>query len=79
MLTTYRLNTQELNMAFLRSIQILLPNRDVEITVSVLSSTHQTEDQELLMASRSASFDFLHDEAEDIYSLTDGVPFSDEK
>ena len=74
MLTTYRLNTQELNMAFLRSIQMLLPNRDVEITVSVLSSTHQTEDQEWLMASRSASFDFLHDEAEDIYSLTDGTP-----
>jgi hypothetical protein len=36
MQTTYLLNTQELNMTFIRSIKSLLPNQDVEIKVSTL-------------------------------------------
>jgi hypothetical protein len=80
MQTTYHLNTQELNMTFIRSLKSLLPNQDVEIRVSTLSKNSNIQDTEWLKAiSKSPSFDFLQDEAEDIYSLTDGTPIDYEK
>lgn len=80
MQTTYLLNTQELNMTFIKSLKSLLPNQDVEIKVSTLSKNKSIKDKEWLKAtSQSPSFDFLQDEAEDIYSLNDGTPIVDEK
>jgi hypothetical protein len=79
MQTTYLLNTQELNMTFIRSLKSLLPNQDVEIRVSTLAKNNSIQDKEWLSAtSKISSFDFLKEEAEDIYSLTDGTPI-DEK
>jgi hypothetical protein len=37
-----------------------------------------TEDEWLRAAAANAAFDFLHNPAEDIYSLDDGKPFHDE-
>ncbi len=80
MQTTYLLNTQELNMTFIKSLKSLLPNQDVEIRVSTLSKNKSIQDKEWLKAtSKNPSFDFLQDEAEDIYSLNDGTPIVDEK
>jgi hypothetical protein len=80
MQTTYLLNTQELNMTFIKSLKSLLPNQDVEIRVSTLSKNNTIRDKEWLSAtSKSSSFDFLKDEAEDIYSLTDGNSVDNEK
>jgi hypothetical protein len=80
MQTTYRLNTQELSMAFVQSLKSLLPNQDIEIVVSTLPTTDGITDKGWLQAvSASPSFDFLHDEAEAIYSVTDGAPVNHEK
>jgi hypothetical protein len=68
MQTTYRLNTQELNAGFIESLQRLLPNQDIEITVSTLPKLVNVSERDWLNAvSNSPSFDFLHDEAENIY------------
>ena len=80
MQTTYLLNTQELNMTFIKSLKSLLPNQDVEIRVSTLSKNNNIQDNEWLRATfQNPSFDFLQDESEDIYSLNDGTPIVDEK
>jgi len=80
MQTTYRLNTQELNLAFLRSIKSLFANKEVEITVSTLPKNNAITDNDWVRgAAISPSFDFLHEKAEDIYSLTDGSPIENEK
>ena len=80
MQTTYLLNTQELNMTFIKSLKSLLPNQDVEIRVSTVSKSNSIADDDWVWGtSVSPSFDFLHDKAEDIYSLTDGTPIDYEK
>ncbi len=80
MQTTYHLNTQELNMTFIKSLKSLLPNQDVEIRVSTLSKNNSiTNDDWVWGTAVSPSFDFLHDKAEDIYSLNDGTPIDYEK
>jgi hypothetical protein len=80
MQTTYLLNTQELNMTFIKSLKSLLPNQDVEIKVSTLPKSNSIADDDWIWGtSVSPSFDFLHDKAEDIYSLTDGTPIDYEK
>lgn len=77
--TTYRLNTQELSIAFVQSIKTLLPNQDIEITVKTVSDASTIAEQDWLrgMATNPA-FTFLHEEAENIYSVTDGTPLTDE-
>lgn len=52
MQTTYLLNTQELNMTFVRSLKSLLPNQDIEIRVSTLP-TNKVIDEITLMAESS--------------------------
>jgi hypothetical protein len=80
MQTTYRLNTQELNAGFIESLQRLLPNQDIEITVSTLPKLVNVSERDWLQAvSTNPSFDFLHDEAENIYLLTDGTLIEHEK
>jgi hypothetical protein len=80
MQTTYLLNTQELDMTFIRSIKSLLPNKDVEIRVSTVPKNNSISNDDWVRGtSVSPSFDFLHDKAEDIYSLTDGTPIDYEK
>lgn len=80
MQTTYRLNTQELNMSFLKSIKSLLPNQEVEIVVSTFPKNNAIADDDWVWATAiSPSFDFLREEAENIYSLTDGTPIENEK
>ena len=75
MQTIYRLNTQELTIDFVRSVKTLLPNQDVEITVKPLAQPDGISDQDWLRAAgKSSSFAFLHDEGENIYSITDGTP-----
>lgn len=60
MQTTYLLNTQELNMTFIKSLKSLLPNQDVEIRVSTLSKNNNIQDNEWLRATfQNPSFDFL--------------------
>ncbi len=80
MQTTYRLNTEELSMAFIESIKSLLPNQEVNIVVSTLPTDNVMADKAWLSGlANNPSFDFLTDEAEDIYRLTDGVPVNYEK
>lgn len=80
MQTTYRLNTEELSVAFINSIKSLLPNQEVNIVVSTLPTLNAMPDKAWLSGlTNNPSFDFLTDEAEDIYSLADGVPVSYEK
>ena len=79
MQTTYLLNTQELNMTFIKSLKSLLPNQDVEIRVSIVSKNNIQDKQWLKAISKNPSFDFLQDESEDIYSLNDGNPLDNEK
>jgi HKD family nuclease len=79
MQTTYLLNTQELNMTFIKSLKSLLPNQDVEIRVSTVSKNNIQDKQWLKAISKNPSFDFLQDESEDIYSLNDGNPLDNEK
>lgn len=52
MQTTYLLNTQELNMTFIRSLKSLLPNQDIEIRVSTVPS-NSFIDEITLMAESS--------------------------
>ena len=79
MQTTYRLNTQELSIAFVKSLKVLLPNQEIEITVKTLSEPDDLSEQEWLQAmTTNPSFDFLHNEAEAIYSSTDGTQLTDE-
>lgn len=42
MQTTYRLNTQEISLAFLNSIKNLFGKQDIEITVRPLKSLDET-------------------------------------
>jgi hypothetical protein len=78
MQTTYRLNTQELSIAFVTSLKTLLPDQEVEITVKTLSPADIDEQVWLHSLATNPAFNFLHDEAEDIYSLTDGKPITNE-
>lgn len=78
--TIYRLNTQELNLAWLKSVKSLLPNQDIQITISPLSSERQIDETLWISASlNSPVFDFLNDDAENIYTLQDGIALTDEK
>lgn len=78
--TIYRLNTQELNLAWLKSVKSLLPNQDIQITISPLSSEYQIDETLWTSASlNSPVFDFLNDAAENIYTLQDGTALADEK
>ncbi len=80
MQTTYRLNTQELSMAFVQSLKSLLPDQEVEIVVSTLPKTDPIDDAAWLrVAASSPSFAFLNDESEAIYAATDGTPINHEK
>jgi hypothetical protein len=80
MQTTYRLNTQELSMAFVQSLKSLLPNQEVEIVVSTLPKANYIDEATWLrVASASPSFAFLNDESEAIYTATDGIPMNHEK
>jgi hypothetical protein len=77
--TTYRLNTEELSIAFVQSLKTLLPNQDIEITVKTLSDADTITDQDWVRTiAQNPAFTFLHEEAENIYSITDGTPLTDE-
>jgi hypothetical protein len=54
MQTTYLLNTQELNMTFIRSLKSLLPNQDVEIRVSTVPSNNFIDEITLMAESSLA-------------------------
>ena len=80
MQTTYRLNTQELNVTFIESLKSLFVNQEVEVTVRPVLETSYIHDSDwVYQTAISPSFDFLNEDAEDIYSLNDGKPFTDEK
>lgn len=51
----------------------------VEVLVLFRDDPEIDEQEWLLNASKSPSFAFLHDPEEDIYSLSDGKPFTDER
>lgn len=78
--TTYRLNTNDLNMAFVNSLKSLFNNQDIEVTVRPVPDTKDIANSDWLKeAGKNPAFDFLHDESENIYSLNDGKPFINEK
>ena len=52
------------------------PSR-VRVIILVEGEQAISEEEWLLAAAASPSFDFLRDQAEDIYSITDGKPFND--
>ena len=54
---------------------VLAPDRS---TTVVASAAEPDEDEWLRAAASSPSFAFLRDEAEDVYSPTDGKPFDDQ-
>lgn len=59
MQTTYRLNTQELNMTFLRSLKSLFANQEVELIVRPINESSQIQDSEWIKAiSSNPAFDF---------------------
>ncbi len=48
---------------------------DVSVVLPIVQETVEMTDKELLLLmSQSKAFDFWNDEAEDIYSLSDGEP-----
>ncbi|MBW6533639.1 MAG: hypothetical protein K0B11_01390 [Mariniphaga sp.] len=53
--------------------------KNVRILILVDEDNNETEEEELWLKaiSQNPAFDFLKDESEDIYSLTDGEPFND--
>lgn len=52
----------------------------VDLDIISLKPTYSDDDTTWLnMAASSPSFAFLHDEAEDIYTATDGIPMNHEK
>lgn len=78
--TTYRINTQDLNLAFLKSIKNLLPNKEVEITVKTINKSKEIDNLLWLkVLENNPVFDFLQDKDEDIYSISDGSPLKNEK
>lgn len=78
MTTTYRLSTKEIDNEFLESVRLLYSNREVEITIKEIGS--DIDDNDWLSATlKNEAFHFLNEEEEDIYSLDDGKPVSDEK
>ena len=78
MQTIHRLNTHELNMAFIKSLKSLFTNQDIEIVVkSVSSPLNDAVWAEAI--TKNPSFGFLNDDAEDIYTITDGKPLINEK
>ena len=48
---------------------------DVRVLVLVPNDAELTDDNWLAAQAQNPAFDFLHDEAENVYSATDGVPF----
>ena len=80
MQTTYRLNTQEINSGFVKSIKALFGNQEVEINVKTTIVDHPMNEKEWLTGmSKNPSFDFLHEEPENVYSLEDGIAIVNEK
>ncbi len=51
--------------------------RRVRVIVLYAADEESNETEWLQAAANNAAFDFLKDEAEDIYSVADGVPFRD--
>ena len=73
--TTFQLHARELDADFLNKIKQLFRDSELEITVK----TVDLKDKEWLRSlSINAAFDFLLDEAEDIYKLDDGKPLENE-
>ena len=56
----------------------LMGPRRVRVLILVTEEQEITEDEWLRVAAANAAFDFLHNPAEDIYTLDDGKPFHDE-
>lgn len=80
MQTTYRLHTQEINADFIMSLKTLFKNQEVEITVKPAFELNPLSNNDWIYGTaKNPSFDFLHDEAEDIYTINDGKPVVDEK
>jgi hypothetical protein len=74
--TIFRLNTTELSTDFVKSIKTIYKNQQVEIIVREIPS--ELADWQKAVSSNPV-FDFLHDEAEGIYSVTDGKAFNHEE
>jgi hypothetical protein len=49
MQTTYRLNTQEIDMAFMKALKTLFNNQEVEITVKSVLGTEQLKRQKAML------------------------------
>lgn len=73
--TTFRLNSDELTIDFLNSIKTLFQDQKVEITVKNIDLSDADWSKSL---TTNPTFDFLLEEAEDIYSLSDGKAPADE-
>lgn len=73
--TTFRLETDELTIDFLNSLKVLFQNQKVEITVKSIDLLDAEWSKSL---TSNPTFDFLNDEGEDIYSLSDGKAPADE-
>lgn len=63
----------------LRLDQPLPPDSPHRVRIIVLwpEDTEANEQEWLHAAARNSAFDFLHHEAEDVYSASDGWPFGD--
>ena len=55
-----------------------LKEKKVKVIILIAEEVEETEDQQWLSAmANNSAFDFLHDDQENIYSLTDGKPLHD--
>ena len=59
---------------------LLMREKKVKVIILVADTEDETDEQLWLKAAASnPAFDFLHDEAEDIYKPTDGQPLQNER
>ena len=65
-----------------KNIAVKYLNKSVRLFILLQDNEKDTDDIDeqlwLKIVSKNSAFDFLHDEDEDIYSITDGKPFNNE-
>ena len=67
-------------MTFVKSLKSLFANQEIEVIVRPIHDFSLIHDSDwVFQTTNSPSFDFLNDEAENIYTLADGKPLIDEK
>ncbi|MDQ2997565.1 MAG: hypothetical protein M3R61_10980 [Chloroflexota bacterium] len=69
---------QERRLVLDEPLPITGPSR-VRVIILVVEETDIDEQEWLRAAASNAAFDFLKDPSEDIYTLSDGKPFNDQR